>query len=341
MLVVLTASCKKENQYLPPDFNYEIEPVVITEDVITGAYYSNYTASDWAKKYTYAPALGEYSALDASIMEQHRKWADDARLDFFVFTWNGTSGNAQLNSFINGRNSKVKMVINYSTAHLSVSNTSPLTGAKLTTMINEFKSLANTHFNQDYYYKINGQPVVGISPLNLSSSAANSIDYGTVIPALKAAMKEVGVDLYIIGEITSGWLPPQRYKPAVKSMDAVVLKDWSTDVYDRFVFFPSFSDMNWKNWTDSTKVWNVDFVPCIFPGYNDKVMTPTSKKYDLNPDVAFYSKYSNVAKRNLGAKRIVLINSWNNFQTGTAIEPTKENGLVFLETTRKEFKVNH
>jgi hypothetical protein len=313
--------------------------VAITEDVNVGAYFYNYTATDWAKKYTNTPTLGEYSALTASVMLQQRKWADIGGIDFFIFSWNGAaSGDPLLNSFINGRTEKVKMIINYNTAHLSATNASPLTGAKLTTMINELKTLATNHFDKDYYFSVNGQPVILITPLNLSSSALSSIDYTTVMPQVRSALSAIGVNIYVIGEITSGWLPPQRYSTAIKSMDAVDLSNWSTDVYDRYVFFNTYSDQNWKNWTDSTTSWNVDFTPVIFPGFRDKVMTPASKLYDVGRTPEFYIDYCNVAKRNMGKKRIVLVNSWNNFQFGTTLEPATEYGTTYLDITKNQFK---
>jgi len=342
-LMVVTClffSCKKQNEHLHPNFNYKIEPVAINENVNVGAYYYNYSATDWTKKYTNKPEIGEYSALDPLVMEQHRQWADLGGIDFFIFNWNGTSGNALLDNFVSGRNSKVKMVINYNVAHLSATNASPLVGAKLTTMITELKTLAATHLSKDYYFNIANQPVILITPLNLSASVAASIDFSTVIPAVKKAFDEVGIKIYVMGEITSGWLPPVRYAPAIKAMDAVNLNNWSTDGYDRSVFFASYSDMNWKNWTDSTTSWNIDFTPVIFPGFNDKAMTPASKLFDLGGSKEFYVDYCNVAKRNMSKKRIVLINSWNNFQMGTSIEPTVEYGKLFLETTKKEFKIN-
>lgn len=339
-LIIVLVSCKKQDQYLPPNFNYKIEPVAITENVNVGAYYFNYTAADWSKKYTFTPEKGEYNALTPAIMDQHRQWADQGGVDFFIFNWNGAAtGDPLLNSFVNGRNSNVKMVINYNTAHLAATNSSPLTGAKLTTMINELKTLATNHFTKDHYFKTGDQPVILITPLNLSSSATTSIDFTTVIPAVKQALSSVGVNAYIMGEITTGWLPPQRYVTATKVMDAITANNWSTDVYDRFVFFNAFIDQNWKNWTDSTSTWKVDFTPVIFPGFNDKVMTPASKLYDIGRTPEFYTDFSNVAKRNMSRKRIVLINSWNNFQFGTTLEPAKEYGSTYLDITKKEFKV--
>ena len=273
-------------------------------------------------------------------MAQHRAWADAGGVDFFIFNWNGAStGDPLLNAFVNGRTEKVKMVINYNTAHLSATNASPLTGAKLTTMINELKTLVANHFTKDYYFRTGNKPVILITPLNLSTSAAASIDFTQVIPSVKTALNAVGVDLYVLGEITTGWLPPVRYATATKAMDGVTATNWSTDVYDRSVFFNAFSDQNWKNWTDSTTKWNVDFTPTIFPGFNDKKTSPASKMYDVGRTAPFYTDYCNVAKRNMASKRIVLINSWNSFQFGTSLEPTTEYGNTYLDITKAQFKV--
>lgn len=336
----LITGCKKEDQHLPPDFNYKIPTVDITENVNVGAYYYNYSASDWNKGYSDTPSIGEYNGIDASVMTKQQNWADEGGIDFFIFNWDGSSaGDPLINSFITGRNNAVKMVINYNTSHLKASNSSPLAGSKLTTMINEFKDLAATHFDKDYYYTIDGKPVVLITPLNLTSSKSSSIDFGTVIPQLRQALDSMSVNLYIIGEITSGWLPPQRYSSAIQVMDAVDLSDWSTAVYDQSVFTLSFSDISWKNWTDSTTNWGVDYIPCIFPGFNDKVTTPKSKKYNIDRTEQFYTDYCNVAKRNMGKNRIVLINSWNNFQLGTEIEPSVEYGDTYLKITKDQFKI--
>jgi hypothetical protein len=338
--LIVLAGCKKQKDYLPPAFVYDIPPVNITENVNVGAYFYNYTATDWNKGYVDTPLLGKYSALTAATMAQERVWADSAGIDFFVFNWNGAgAGDPILNSFVTGRNNNVRMVIDYNTAHLSATNGSPLTGAKLATMINDFKSLATNRFSQSYYYTIGGRPVVLISPLNLASSASSSINYATVIAALRKSLDSVGVHPYIIGEITSGWLPPVRYSSAIQAMDGVTLTDWSTSTYDRSVFMAPFVDQNWKNWTDSTKTWGLDFVPCIFPAFNDKAVTPTSALYNIDRSAKFYTDYTNVAKRNMSNNRLVLINSWNDFQKGTALEPAKTYDRTYLNMTRKQFKI--
>lgn len=346
MLVVLGIifhACIDENEFLPPEFNYPIPQTTISKNAVVGAYYFNYVAADWVKKYTNTPQLGEYSALTETVMKQHRAWADQGGVDFFIFPWNGSSGNPLLTSFVTGRTENVKMVINYNMAHLSATNASPLTGAKLNTFINEFKDHANNHFTKDYYYKLDSKPVVVINPLNLATSAANSIDYPVVIAALRTELKNAGTELFLVGEITSGWLPPQRFSKAIKAFDAVVLSNWIPSGnygYDRAVFYPAFSDQAFKNWNDSTKTWNLDFVPLIMPGFDDKVMTPASKNFNIERSAQLYTDMCNAAKRNMGPKQLVFINSWNNFQMGNTIEPTQEYGVEYLQITKTQFKVN-
>ena len=67
---------------------------------------------------------------------------------------------------------------------------------------------------------------------------------------------------------------------------------------------------------------------------------PVKVTKDIYPVIArkYKSTPSNVAKRNIGSKNIVLVNSWNNYQKGTNLEPTEENKSEFLKITRNQFK---
>jgi len=51
-----------------------------------------------------------------------------------------------------------------------------------------------------------------------------------------------------------------------------------------------------------------------------------------------YKKYANVAKRNVGPSRIVMIYNWNDFAAGRNLEPVNEFGTDYLDYTKKFFK---
>ncbi|ADY54082.1 hypothetical protein Pedsa_3552 [Pseudopedobacter saltans DSM 12145] len=340
-------SCKKDPQLIDKEkYVYDIPPVRLSTNAIVGTYYFNYSSSDWNKVHSdtslVVPAGGKsYNAVtDATVFPKQLAWADEAGVDYMIFKWNASAtDNSLLNAFATRRTTQnVKMVIGYNTAHLSATNASPLTGAKLQTMITEFKSLITQHISKEYYYNIAGRPVILITPLNLSSSALTSIDYKVVMEALRAELKTIGVNPFFIGELATGWTAPANFSAdALASMDAIVVSNWNTADFDRWWAFYSFVDLNWQNWKASLDKLNVEFVPCIFPGYNEpsaatqRIIDRTEKNY---------VDYANVAKRNMGVNQMVIINSWNDFSKGTALEPSKKYNKQFLELTKREFKVN-
>lgn len=353
LIALFAISCDSDD-HLAPDkdkYVYDIPQTDLPNDVIAGAYYTNITSSStWLKSgskiYSGTPLLGEYLSTTAGVLTQQIGWADQAELDFFVFSWDAASAdNTLIKNFQAARasaNGKVKFVLNYNTKHLAATNDEPLQSeAKLNALIDDFTKTITLLFDDDAYYKVDGKPVILITPSNLSSSALNSIDYSRVIPALKEAVKTTGYELYIIGEFTTGWVAPVNYEEhQIASFDGVTITDWSTNMYDRYYAFFSFVDLNWANWKTTIEKWNTDLIPCIFPSYNDRVNSASSYKYTFGQDgeTNDYINFCNVAKRNVGSKNVVLVNSWNNYQKGTNLEPTEENNSEFLTITKQQFK---
>lgn len=339
-LVTAFIACKKKNDYLidTSKYFYPIPQVDLTQDARVGAYYSVYKASDWAVASVFTPLLGKYDATTAAVMQQHVKWADSAGVNFFAFKWNATTDNTILTNFkTQSVNGSVKMVIDYSTAHLAATNASPLIGTKLNTFANEWRTLITTYVNnQSSYYTIDNRPVVMLSPLNLAASALTSINYKLAADTLRSVMRSYGLNPYIIGELTTGWVAPVNYPDSIlKAMDGIVLTTWSATDYDRQFAFYSYSDLNFLNWKSILESWGVDYVPCIFPGSNNP-STPT--QYVIARSDSNFTSYCNVAKRSMGKNRLIMINSWNDFQKGNQIEPAVEYGSTYLYITKRELK---
>jgi hypothetical protein len=340
ILSLALVTCSKKNDEVvidPGKYIFPIPQVNLTEDARVGAYYFVYKTTDWAVAKVHTPTLGNYDPLTASVMQQHLTWATAGGVDYFIFKWNGTADNAILANFkTQAATSNVKMVINYNTAHLSATNASPLTGAKLTTMINELKTLSDNYITASTYYKIDGKPMILLSPLNLAATASTSIDYKKVADSVRLMMKSWGHDPYIVGELTTGWVAPLNYPETnQRAMDAITATTWSTTDFDRSFAFYSYSDLNWQNWKKTLEGWNMEFVPCIFPEWNNP-STPT--QYVIPRSEKNYVDYCNVAKRAMGKSRLIFINSWNDFQKGNALEPTTQYGQEYLNLTKRELK---
>jgi hypothetical protein len=332
-------ACDDDIEFLDKEkYVYEIPQVDLTEDVRAGTYYYNYDVEDWEENLAYTPILGEYDPLSPEVLDQQISWAESGGIDFFVFPWNGLDDDNLLNAFqTQAGASNVKMVIGYNTSHLNATNSSPLAGENLDRMLNEWALLAEEHLQKDHYYKVNDRPVIVLSPLNLPSSRSNSIDYPTVVEALRNSLEQLGLNPYIIGELSTGWTAPVNFDEAtLRSMDGIVLTNWSTNTYDRAYAFFSYVDLSYQNWKTSLEEVNVEYVPSIFPGYSNP---GDESSYVIERSEKNYVSYLNIAKSSMGDSRIVLINSWNDFQKGTSLEPTMDYGTQYLEITKREFDV--
>lgn len=335
-------SCKKDDKLIEKDkYIYDIPAIKLTADAKVGAYYLNYGTADWAKVHSDTSLLGKpYNEVtDASILPQQLTWADEAGVDYLIFKWNAAAlDNSLLSAYASRKTTqKVKMVIDFNTAHLSATNAAPLTGTKLQTMVDEFKTLVTQHISKDYYYKIGDRPVIMISPINLSATTLSSINYKSVMTSLRTEFSTLGINPYFIGELTTGWAAPVNFdQSALGSMDALVLTTWNTPDFDRWWGFNSYVDLNWQNWKSTLDKMNVEFIPCIFPGYNEP-SAATQRVFDRSE--VSYVNYTNVAKRNMGKNSMVIINSWNDFSKGNALEPSRKFNKQYLGLTKREFKV--
>ncbi|GHT62166.1 hypothetical protein FACS189451_05860 [Bacteroidia bacterium] len=159
--------------------------------------------------------------------------------------------------------------------------------------------------------------------------------------------------------VSDGWVQPDT----IKAFDAFFITDISTSNYDRYYGFYSFLDYNYKYWQSKLKNVNKEYVPTIMPAFDNLVNDPVSNTYliprwkDAGGAYAIsgsqadapaydwsgikenpYKTLANVAKRNVGPSRIVIIYSWNNFTNGTTLEPTQEYNDDYLKYTKQFFK---
>lgn len=342
------SSCEK-NEYGAPEkdkYIYDIPQTELQTDAIVGAYYLNYTSPVAEEQSPETPILGWYTTNDNNVMTSHIGWANDAGLDFFIFPWDGSDDDNNLVSLFMDKRTEstdVRYAICYNTSHLDLSNDKPLqSDDKYNIMLADFIDVLSKGILSDAYYYIDGRPVIMITPSNLSSSELLSIDYSKVIPRLRNDLSAFfGIDPYFIGELTTGWVAPVNYADQqIYSFDAISLKDWKTRSYDIFYGYFSFLDINMNNWKTTLSRRKVDFVPCVFPSYNDRKSSSSSYYYTFSEDgdPQDYINFCNVAKRNIGSKNIVLINAWNDWAHGANLEPSTLKESRFIDVTKSQFK---
>lgn len=358
MAAALAMSCEQD-LYLPPDWNYDIPYTPVTSEIHLGALYHNYTDATWASA-QYTPVLNQtmedgeviaetpYTSTQVGVLTQQGKWAASAGIEFFVFPYNAseTDNNllANYEIYYNQGEMPVDVVINYSFSHLGLTELAG-SGAGFDAVVADFKTLYTTVFSKPWCYRLpDGRPVIIVSGMN-----NDAYDYSLFVPAFRTAMAEFTSELqaqngsvddnamnfYLIGENTANWPAPQTNERAARYLDANYTGRWYPESrYERWSSFYPFTDMAWSNWRDYAAGWGNDFIPCIYPEFH--ITESGTRSIDRSEEN--YIDFCNVAKRNLGSQRIVLINSWNDYTNDTALEPTAEYGEKYMQITYDQFK---
>lgn len=155
----------------------------------------------------------------------------------------------------------------------------------------------------------------------------------------------------------------------IGAFDAVFITDVATSNKDRFDGYYSFMDVNYRYWQERMRTINKEYIPMIFPSFDNKAREAANTgnyiipRYSEEKNEAYiitaaaeynegveqvynltnykqspYKILGNVAKRNVGQSRIILVYSWNDFRNGNNLEPTKEINDDYLRYTKKYFK---
>jgi len=161
------------------------------------------------------------------------------------------------------------------------------------------------------------------------------------------------------GGASAGYVQPDT----IKAFDAFFITDISTSNKDQYDGFYSFLDYNYNYWQKAVAPLGKEYVPTIMPSFDNLVNNPISNTYLIprwkdgsgayvisgslpgaptynwsNVTENPYKTLANVAKRNVGPSRIVIIYGWNDFVNGDNLEPTQEFGTDYLQYTKEFFK---
>ncbi|GHU68294.1 hypothetical protein FACS189413_04820 [Bacteroidia bacterium] len=239
----------------------------------------------------------------------------------------------------------------------------------------DFDSLYTHVMKHDFAYKkTDGKPVmVFCNFINQEAHIPNLNDFITFLKTSPV----INNNLWMMAELGGGWTSPERYgynatngyngpkegyvRPDfIKPFDAFFTTDITHNNYDRYYSQYSYLDYNYRYWQERMRPLGKEFIPTIHPGYDNRINEPDATNFliprwkdgagayavsDAGNQYNFssftenpYKKWANVAKRNVGESRIVMVYNWNDFAIGKNLEPTEEFGTDYLRYTREFFK---
>ena len=364
---LLFFSCTEDKAILLDDVddsikNYQIPKVPVNTDYTVGAIYTRFVTNPLINLVE-TPSIGVFNegTGSASTYSEHVKQAQTAGIDFFIFNLrcsvrsNATtyvqSANPEyttdktyidnLQTAPNAGDMKFAFSYNFESFRLK-KDFSPTFYIETLNLVNAFVNdfkLMIPYFNRPNYMKIKidgkEKPVVYIN----NSHNLFSNDNPTLYQKLRKDMKDLGVELYLIG-MQPEWTPPLRYNfRFVGCVDALTITNYANinrSFTERKDYFHKYIDLAWSYHKETLAKYNIEFVPTISPSYN----AVNVNNYDITKDADWFKANCNIARRASGANKLVLIDSFNNWNLDTQIESATSYGDEYLKIVKSEFKVN-
>ena len=204
--------------------------------------------------------------------------------------------------------------------------------------IDDFK-LMIPFFNQPNYMKVDGKNIVYI----FNSHVLHSNDNAALYQSMRDELSAMGVELYLIG-MQNQWTPTLRFDfRFVNGVDAVTHSPYAIvnqNDYDRFTYFHRIVNLAWEYHKDTWLSYNIEYIPTIAPSVNLKIINSGSPTYVIDKNEDWFRAHCNVARRAVGTNKIVLLDSFNDWNKGTQLESADTYQNEYLNILREEFKVN-
>jgi hypothetical protein len=152
------------------------------------------------------------------------------------------------------------------------------------------------------------------------------------------------LELYLIG-MQPEWTPPLRYIGEIKNnrfegcVDALTITNYANinrGFTERRNYFHNYIDQAWSYHKETLAKYNVEFVPTISPSYNSLNVN----NYDIPKNADWFKANCNIARRASGTNKLVIIDSFNDWNLDTQIESATSYGDEYLKILKSEFKVN-
>ena len=311
-----------------------------------GAYYyiwwgigiNNHWVKDDIKGTTF---LGYYNSSDSRVADQHILFAKQHKIDFFAVSWIGRGDwidwdfddidqNLRSGLLEAPHLKDFNFCLFYETV-LVLDNAFNEHQNFTEIFINDMLYAAQRYFTNPSYLRVNGEPVLFIYniPYLYQKLPVQSVHW--LLDYVRQQLAVNGVNLYIIGDMGGGPSPANLNSDWLYSMNATTSyffsnpeKGWNGVLEDARTYYPQWqSTMNSKG---------IGFVPNVYPGFNNTNNTNVSPPWAVLPrNEAKFRDMLEVAldytDSNLG---IAMITSWNEWMEGTTIEPSMEEGELFL-----------
>jgi len=326
--------------------NQPIPDAPVDGDYIVGASYNSFAWNDNVEE---TPVAGKYDSEngDPVAYALHVDQAAKGGIDYFLFTLRSSVNMTQFktdSTFISNNHKATNaeqqdFAVSYNFGSMDLADGRRIEDQGLVpTLLQDFE-LMLPYFQQANYMQIDGKAVVRIENGHNLYSNDNAALYNT----LRAHMSALGVELFLIAN-QQEWTPPARYDfRFVNGVDAVSHNSYiniGESWYDRYIMFPKMTEQAWTYSRDFFEANGLEYAPTISPSTDPRISNSGSKNYAFEKDADWFSAICNNGRLATGSHKLILLDSFNDWNQDRQIEAATSYGDEFLNILRQEFKQN-
>jgi hypothetical protein len=270
------------------------------------------------------PRGGLYDSLDPNVVKRHLDQSRQAGIDGWIFSWWGIGRHADsldlVLSVIKERDPDFRVTVYYEQIP-GCSGYSQCTEVgrkdRINAVVKDFKFLEEKYFSHPAFLHADGRPVVFIYSRAMLQGM-------TDWPSILKRFKREGMDYYLSAD--AGWTWVQPFSPL--GFDQV---HFYNQLNQLLVLSPGL--LKYRGYVVGAHLYGRAAAVTVIPGYDDHLVPGRQPLLLTRNDGETYQK---VWENAIAADPDwILITSFNEWYEGTEIEPSEENGDLYLEMTRE------
>jgi len=354
VVLVTAAACHRQWPGSGPDAVPAPQPVSTRPYQIGAYYFPGWPDYDrWKVLDEFperVPLLGYYREGDPAVMDWHIKWALEHGISFFVFDWYWERGRRDLEHALHDGYLKARFRNLLPFCLLWANHNQPGSSSE-EDLLAVLDYWIEHYLRRPEYFTIDGRPVVIIFSSRRLSEDLGSDGVKRAFVKMRERARAQGLPgLYLVAVTGPSNLPFREHVRRQKDegYDATTGYNYPRAGMDHSAFVAAYDSMiygYWAIWTLVAEMGIIDHIPVTDPGWDARpwhgwkalVRTdraPSKFQRMLANARAYVDRYPLS-----GNRRIVLVEAWNEFGEGEAIEPHCEWGFGYLEAVRDVFAV--
>jgi len=333
--------------------NYGLEQTSNQNQV--GAYYYAWWGmpenNHWNNDIKGTPFLGYYNSNDSRVADQQILLAKQHGINFFAVSWIGT-GTWHHGDFStidqNLRNglleaphlSDFKFCLFYETV-LVKDNAANENQSFSDIFLNDINYAAQQYFSNPSYLKVDRSPILFIYNVPYLYVNSTEQEVHTLLDSARQEAATFGFNLYIIGDMNGGPLPPNVNSSLLYSLNATTSYHFDDRASNNDQVLNN-ATMYYPEWLSEMNSKGIGFVPDVFPGFNNTNNTGATEPWTVLPpnDTSLEQMTQIALNYSSTTPGFVMVTSWNEWMEGTQVEPSIERGDIFLNAINDAI-INH